>query len=115
MVDQVEGVEHPDHYAEGRIFEPIDVINDWDLGFNLGNAVKYISRAGRKAEPGDIDASEATIRDLLKARFYLQYEIDNLNADFEIDAEIKADMENAEKAVAAASARVAAKKRRPRI
>lgn len=41
-------VNHPSHYAEGREYEPIDVILDWDLGFNLGNTVKYISRAGRK-------------------------------------------------------------------
>jgi hypothetical protein len=41
-------VNHPSHYAEGRKYEPIDVIEDWELGFNLGNTVKYISRAGRK-------------------------------------------------------------------
>lgn len=55
------------YYAKGRKYEPIDVINDWDLGFNLGNAVKYISRAGRKsADP---------VPDLEKALDYLNYEI----------------------------------------
>jgi len=29
-------------------YEAIDVIEDWNLNFNLGNAVKYISRAGHK-------------------------------------------------------------------
>ena len=39
---------HPNHYCEGRKYEPKDVIRDWNLNFNLGNAVKYISRNGRK-------------------------------------------------------------------
>ena len=38
----------PNHYCEGREYQPIDVISDWGLNFNLGNTVKYISRAGRK-------------------------------------------------------------------
>jgi hypothetical protein len=43
-----EQVNHPSHYAEGRKYEPIDVIQDWKLDFCLGNTVKYISRCGRK-------------------------------------------------------------------
>lgn len=62
-------VAHPKHYVDGREFEPIDVIRDWGLNFNLGNAVKYISRAGRK---------DSTLLDLEKARFYITHEIDNL-------------------------------------
>lgn len=62
-------IEHPSHYAEGRKYEPIDVINDWELNFNLGNTIKYISRAGRK---------ENAIEDLEKARFYLDYEIERV-------------------------------------
>ena len=46
--DTSSAVNHPNHYAAGRKYEPIDVIEDWELGFCLGNAVKYISRAGRK-------------------------------------------------------------------
>ena len=42
-----ERVNHPAHYTFGK-FEVIDVIEDWKLGFHLGNAVKYIARAGRK-------------------------------------------------------------------
>lgn len=61
-----ETVDHPAHYAEGRKFEPIDVIEDWGLGFCLGNAVKYISRAGRK---------EDYLNDLEKAKWYLEREI----------------------------------------
>ena len=57
-----DNVNHPSHYAEGRRYEPIDVIEDWELDFHLGNAVKYISRAGRKG-----DARE----DIEKAVWYL--------------------------------------------
>ncbi len=64
----LEAVNHPSHYAAGRKYEPIDVIEDWELGFSLGNVVKYISRAGRK-----IDALE----DLKKAQFYLNYAIEH--------------------------------------
>lgn len=62
-------INHPSHYAEGRKFEPIDVIEDWGLGFCLGNAVKYISRAGRKGD---------AVEDLKKARFYIEREIARL-------------------------------------
>lgn len=57
-------INHPSYYAEGRRYEPIDVIADWGLGFDLGNAIKYISRAGRK------DPSK-TKEDLEKAIFYI--------------------------------------------
>lgn len=59
---------HPSHYCEGRKFEPKDVIRDWDLNFNLGNVIKYISRAGRKE-------NNSFLQDLKKARQYLDFEI----------------------------------------
>lgn len=62
-------INHPDHYAKGRKHEPIDVIEDWELGFRLGNAVKYISRAGRK---------DGLIEDLKKAIWYIEREIQYL-------------------------------------
>ena len=61
-------IEHPDHYGGDTTYEAIKVIHAWNLGFNLGNAVKYICRAGKKLETPGID-------DLKKARFYLDYEI----------------------------------------
>lgn len=67
MEDQVN---HPNHYNQGK-FEVIDVIADWKLDFCLGNAVKYIARAGHK------DVSK-TKEDLEKAIWYLQYYVDNL-------------------------------------
>ena len=63
-----DAVDPPVHYADGRRYEPIDVIEDWDLGFHLGNAVKYIARCGRKE--GE-DPSEC----LRKAVWYLEREI----------------------------------------
>lgn len=66
-------VNHPSHYVDGRKYEPKDVIRDWNLNFSLGNAVKYISRAGRK------DASK-TIEDLEKAIFYINDEIAAIRA-----------------------------------
>jgi hypothetical protein len=59
-----EMVNHPDHYKAGRKYEPIDVIEDWGLGFCDGNALKYISRLGRKD-------STKTIEDIDKAIWYL--------------------------------------------
>lgn len=60
------------HYADGRKYEPIKVINDWGLNFNLGSAVKYIARCGRKGDLKD------TIDDLNKAIDYLTYEMECL-------------------------------------
>ena len=50
---------HPSHYTDGKI-EVIEFIEDKQLGFHLGNAVKYISRAGKK------DLAK-TVEDLQKA------------------------------------------------
>lgn len=66
-----EKVNHPEHYGGDTVYETIKVIEAWGLGFCLGNAVKYISRAGKK-DPAK------TIEDLKKAAFYLNREIGNL-------------------------------------
>ena len=63
-----EMVNHPKHYNTGR-YEVIDVIEDWNLNFALGNAVKYIARCEHK---------ENKLQDLKKAVFYLQHEIDKI-------------------------------------
>lgn len=63
-------VHNPQHYGgEDNTYEAIKVIEAWGLGFNLGNVVKYISRAGKKDE---------IVQDLEKARWYLDREINNL-------------------------------------
>lgn len=64
-------IEAPAHYCSGRRYEPKDVIRDWELNFNLGNVIKYVARAGRK--------QGSTIEeDLMKARQYLNFEIEYL-------------------------------------
>lgn len=60
-------VDHPAHYTFGKL-EAIEVIEDWQLGYNLGNALKYIARAGKK-DPAK------TVEDLKKAVWYLNREI----------------------------------------
>lgn len=62
-----DAVNHPEHYHPGT-YEAINVIEAWNLGFCLGNAVKYISRAGHK---GDV------VQDLEKAIWYIRREIKN--------------------------------------
>lgn len=63
-------VDHPNHYNSGKI-EVIDYIEDQNLNFHLANAVKYISRAGKK----DVDK---TVEDLEKAIWYIQRYIDHV-------------------------------------
>lgn len=70
-----EQVNHPAHYGgENDPYEAIKVIEAWGLNFNLGNTVKYISRAGKK------DPSKK-LQDLQKAKWYLEREIKNLIND----------------------------------
>ena len=66
-------VNHPSHYTSGRI-EVIDFITDQNLGFCLGNVIKYVSRAGKKLGKDD-DKLSKEIEDLEKARFYLNHRI----------------------------------------
>lgn len=69
--DPFETVNHPAHYGGAENpYEAIKVIEAWELGFCLGNAVKYISRAGKK--------SALKIEDLKKASWYLDREIHRL-------------------------------------
>ena len=61
-----DNVNHPPHYRAGGI-ETIDFIEAKDLNYRLGNVVKYVSRAGKKASD--------PIEDLKKAAWYLEREI----------------------------------------
>lgn len=58
-------VNHPAHYTTGGI-ETIDFIEAKNLNYNLGNAVKYITRADHKGN---------RLQDLQKAKWYLEREI----------------------------------------
>ena len=58
-------INSPSHYTDGKI-EVIDYIEDKQFNYHLGNAIKYISRAGKK---GDYTT------DLKKAIWFLEREI----------------------------------------
>lgn len=66
-------VNHPTHYQYGKNneYEAIKVIDAWELGFSLGNTVKYISRAGKKNPDKELE-------DLMKAKWYLEHHIKTL-------------------------------------
>ena len=71
MSEPYEQIDHPAHYGGADDpYEAIKVIEAWGLGFELGNAVKYISRAGKK--PGTF-----AVTDLEKARWYIDRVIAN--------------------------------------
>ena len=65
-------VNRPSHYTDGKI-EVIDFIEDKNLGFHLGNTVKYVARAGKKDPSKELE-------DLKKAAWYLNRRIENLEA-----------------------------------
>jgi hypothetical protein len=58
-----DAVNHPQHYCFGKI-EVIDVIEDWRLSYHIGNAIKYLARAGKKSKATEV-------QDLQKAVWYL--------------------------------------------
>lgn len=58
-----DAVNHPSHYTDGK-YEVIDFIEQWGLPYHLGNAVKYICRAGKK-DP------DKYVEDLEKALWYI--------------------------------------------
>lgn len=68
-----DAVNHPSHYGGAdNVYEAIKVIEAHSLGFHLGNAVKYILRAGKKGK---------LVEDLKKARWYIEREIANQEID----------------------------------
>mgnify|MGYP003624678715 FL=1 len=54
------------HYENGKDYDVIDIINDYQLNFSRGNILKYVIRAGKKRDE---------LNDLLKAKDYLEREI----------------------------------------
>lgn len=66
-----EWVDHPAHYGGAdNVYEHIKVADAWGLNYRLGNATKYIARAGKK--------TDNPLEDLKKARWYLDSEIQRL-------------------------------------
>ena len=62
----------PDYYNPDSAYEPRKVIKDWGLDWNLGNALKYIARCGKKA-------NNSKLIDLEKAMTYIGFEIEDDN------------------------------------
>jgi hypothetical protein len=61
-------VNHPEHYGgEDNPYEAIKIIEHYNLGFHLGNLLKYVLRAGKK---------ENRLEDLKKGKWYLDREIE---------------------------------------
>lgn len=78
-------VNHPSHYNQGK-FEVIEVIEDQKLGFHLGNAIKYICRAGKKIPDKYNDElfRQLTTQDLEKAIWYIKRHIELLKPQEEV-------------------------------
>lgn len=75
ILQKHEAVDHPAHYGgKDDPYEAIKVIEAWNLGFHLGNTVKYISRAGKKDHA-------KTLEDLKKSRWYLDRKISQMESD----------------------------------
>lgn len=72
-MEENDNVNHPAHYTDGKI-EVIDYIQDKCFNFCRGNAIKYISRAGKKDKSKEIE-------DLQKAVWYLNKEIERLKGE----------------------------------
>ena len=70
LKEEKESVNHPNHYGgENNPLEVINIIEHYDLNFNLGNVIKYCLRAGKKDE---------LIQELKKAQWYIKREIQRL-------------------------------------
>lgn len=66
-----DSVNHPDHYgSEDDPYEVIKIIEHFGLSFSLGNAIKYILRAGKKSRDTEVE-------DLQKAVWYVDREVTN--------------------------------------
>jgi len=66
---KTDNVNHPPHYKTGGI-ETIDFIEAKELGYHLGNVIKYVTRAKHKGNE---------LEDLKKAQWYLERAIMKLH------------------------------------
>jgi hypothetical protein len=63
-------IDHPSYYGgKHHPYEAIKIIEALGLNFHIGNAIKYLVRAGRKS-------ADTEITDLEKAKWYVQRLID---------------------------------------
>ena len=80
--------EHPPHYTRGHI-EVWDFIRDQKLNYHLGNAIKYISRAGFKT-------TTTKTSDLKKAIHYLENELQHTEATLRPSNSVSTSVRNSE-------------------
>ena len=79
MKKQIDMVNHPKHYtSDPSGVECIEITRH--RNFNIGNAIKYLWRAGLKESVGK-DVREKQVEDLRKAVFYINDEITRLTGD----------------------------------
>ena len=79
MNEQIDMVNHPKHYtSDPSGVECIEVTRH--RNFNIGNAIKYLWRAGLKESVGK-DTLEKQVEDLRKAVFYINDEITRLTGE----------------------------------
>ena len=72
-----DSVNHPSHYTQGK-YEVIDyIIQEYGWDFLLANVIKYVSRAGHKADP-NLSIDEKAIEDLKKASWYLEKQMQEI-------------------------------------
>jgi hypothetical protein len=69
--EKLDDMFHPPHYGGDKTYEVIKVLESWNIDFHLGNAIKYIYRSGKKN-------AKTEIKDLEKAKWYIQRKIDLL-------------------------------------
>ena len=81
MQEKEDKVNHPSHYSYLKKLVGIEVIDiTRHMDFDIGNAIKYILRAGHKTEEGYNDKAK-TIEDLKKAVWYINDKIKTLEND----------------------------------
>lgn len=81
MNQKIDLVNHPKHYtSDPSGVEAIEITRH--RNFNIGNAIKYLWRAGLKEDPGK-DILEKQVEDLRKAVFYINDEIARLTGEFD--------------------------------
>ena len=75
-------VDNPSHYC-GTKYQVINFIEDWGLGYCLGNVVKYICRAGKKY----VGDKQKELQDLKKAKWYLERRLEEHKNGVELDSD----------------------------
>ena len=73
-IEEKEMIDHQSHYNMG--IEAIDYIESHNMNFNIGNVIKYVTRAKHKNNE---------LEDLKKSLWYLQREINNLEGKYDRD------------------------------